>query len=49
MAQTKILITGATGYTGRYTTETLIEQGFSVRALVPKLLPKSLLGLNEIA
>src|ERR1700732_2699304 len=34
MAQTKILITGATGYTGRYTTETLIEQGFSVRALV---------------
>src|SRR5258708_1761945 len=34
MAQTKILITGATGYTGRYTTETLIEQGFSVRTLV---------------
>jgi NAD(P)H dehydrogenase (quinone) len=32
--QTKILITGATGYTGRYTTEILIKEGFSVRAFV---------------
>ncbi len=34
MPQTKILITGATGYTGRYTTEILIKEGFSVRAFV---------------
>lgn len=34
MTPTKILITGATGYTGRYTTEILTEQGFSVRTLV---------------
>jgi NAD(P)H dehydrogenase (quinone) len=29
----RILVTGATGETGRYTTELLIRQGFSVRAL----------------
>src|SRR5262249_30499193 len=29
-----ILVTGATGETGRYTTELLIKRGFSVRALV---------------
>jgi NAD(P)H dehydrogenase (quinone) len=32
--QTKILLTGATGYTGRYTTDILLKKGFSVRALV---------------
>jgi NAD(P)H dehydrogenase (quinone) len=32
--QTKILITGATGYTGRYTAEVLLKEGFSVRAFV---------------
>jgi NAD(P)H dehydrogenase (quinone) len=32
--QTKLLITGATGYTGRYATEILIKKGFSVRAFV---------------
>jgi NAD(P)H dehydrogenase (quinone) len=34
LPQTKILITGATGYTGRYTTEILKKEGFSVRAFV---------------
>ena len=34
MPQTKILITGATGYTGQYTTEILLKDGFSVRAFV---------------
>lgn len=34
MPQTKLLITGATGYTGRYATEILIKKGFSVRAFV---------------
>ncbi len=34
MTQTKFLITGATGDTGRYATETLPKQGFAVRALV---------------
>jgi NAD(P)H dehydrogenase (quinone) len=33
----RILVTGATGETGRYTTELLIEKGFSVRALVHKV------------
>jgi NmrA-like family len=32
----RILVTGATGETGRYTTELLIKQGFSVRALAHK-------------
>jgi uncharacterized protein YbjT (DUF2867 family) len=32
-----ILVTGATGETGRYTTELLIKKGFSVRALVHKV------------
>jgi uncharacterized protein YbjT (DUF2867 family) len=32
----RILVTGATGVTGRYTTELLISQGFEVRALVHK-------------
>ena len=31
---TKILITGATGDTGRYATQQLIERGYSVRAMV---------------
>jgi NAD(P)H dehydrogenase (quinone) len=34
MTERKFLITGATGDTGRRTTEILIEQGFAVRALV---------------
>src|SRR5690349_14835195 len=33
----RIVVTGATGETGRYTTELLIEKGFSVRALVHKV------------
>jgi NAD(P)H dehydrogenase (quinone) len=33
----RILVTGATGETGRYTTELLIKKGFSVRALVHKV------------
>ena len=32
----RILVTGATGETGRYTTDLLISQGFKVRALVHK-------------
>jgi NAD(P)H dehydrogenase (quinone) len=32
----RILVTGATGETGQYTTELLIKQGFSVRALAHK-------------
>jgi NAD(P)H dehydrogenase (quinone) len=36
MVQSKLLITGATGNTGRSTMETLIKQGFAVRALVHK-------------
>jgi uncharacterized protein YbjT (DUF2867 family) len=31
MSQTKFLITGATGKTGRYAAEALIKQGFAVR------------------
>ena len=31
-----ILVTGATGVTGRYTTDLLISQGFEVRAFVHK-------------
>src|SRR5258708_4225527 len=36
MGETKFLIAGATGSTGRSTTETLIRQGLAVRALVHK-------------
>jgi uncharacterized protein YbjT (DUF2867 family) len=32
----RILVTGGTGETGRYTTDLLISQGFEVRALVHK-------------
>ena len=34
MIQNKVLVTGATGFLGRRTTEMLLEQGFQVRALV---------------
>jgi NAD(P)H dehydrogenase (quinone) len=33
----RILVTGATGETGRYTTDLLISQGFEIRALVHKV------------
>jgi NAD(P)H dehydrogenase (quinone) len=33
----RILVTGATGDTGRYTTDLLISQGFEIRALVHKV------------
>jgi NAD(P)-dependent dehydrogenase (short-subunit alcohol dehydrogenase family) len=33
----RILVTGATGETGRYTTDLLISQGFEIRALAHKV------------
>src|SRR5258707_4957500 len=36
MTRRRILITGATGETGRYTTDLLLKEGFAVRAFVHK-------------
>lgn len=33
----RILVTGATGGTGRYTTDLMISQGFEIRALAHKV------------
>lgn len=45
----KILVTGATGFTGSHLSRTLLEQGHSIRALVhpATLLPKGLQGRVE--
>src|SRR5260370_14759300 len=36
MSSRRILVTGATGETGRYTTDLLLNEGFAIRAFVHK-------------